>query len=121
MNPSRYFMPMMGRNPMLYSNNFYPNFNIANLINKFTTSIKKFNWKGTLTGINKTLNVVNQTIPLVKEAKPMYDNMKSIFQITKAFKKETTTQKNYYHNNYQKKNIANKPIDSDTNKPIFFI
>ena len=115
MNPSRYFMPMMARNPMMYPNNFYQNFSISNLLSRF----KSFNWKGMLNGVNKTLNVVNQTIPLVKEVKPMYDNVKNMFVLTKAFKKETTNQRNY--KKPQKKSITSKINTSDTNKPNFFI
>ena len=120
MNPGRYFIPPLGSNQMMYLNN---NLSIFNLFNRFSNSIKNFNWKGMLNGVNKTLNVVNQTIPLVKEAKPMYDNVKSMLRLTKAFKNETKSNINYHINNKQKlpKNTIVKENNNHINKPIFFI
>ena len=134
MNPSRYFMPMMGRNPMMYAGNMairnYSDFNVFNLFSRLGNGIKNFNWKGMLSGVNKTLNVVNQTIPLVKQAKPMYDNVRSMVKLTKAFRKETRdvaikenvvgkkflVKDKTYHQNTDKINKS-----KDNNSPIFFI
>lgn len=135
MNPGRYFMPMMGRNPMMYANNMapgnYSNFNVFNLLSRFGNGIKSFNWKGMLSGVNKTLNVVNQTIPLVKQAKPMYDNVKSLVRLTKSFKNETRNEtskrKNYNTHNtlgnrtQTQKNIISNENTDNINKPMFFI
>ncbi len=126
MNPGRYFMPIMGRNPMMYPNY---NLSIPNLLSKFSNSIKNFNWKGMLSGVNKTLNVVNQTIPLVKQAKPMYDNVKSLVQLTKSFKNETINKPNkrrIYNppntlSSKMQKNIISKESTDNINKPKFFI
>ena len=117
MNPSRYFIPQMGTNPIMYPNN---SLNISYLFNRLGNSIKNFNWKGMLSGVNKTLNVVNQTIPLVKQAKPMYDNIKSMFLLTKAFNKETNP-KIIHNTNISQKNITNTKDSIDINKPNFFI
>ena len=133
MNPSRYFMPVMGRNPMMYAGNMamrnYSNFNVFNLLSRFGNGIKNFNWKGMLSGVNKTLNVVNQTIPLVKQAKPMYDNVRSLVRLSKSFKNETQGAVNNKRNvnNLMKLNdIKTSEIISvdganSGNKPIFFI
>ena len=133
MNSGRYFMPMMGRNPMMYANNMapgnYSNFNVFNLLSRFGNGIKNFNWKGMLSGVNKTLNVVNQTIPLVKQAKPMYDNVRSLVRLSKSFKNETQGAVNNKRNvnNLMKLNDikTSNSISVDGansgNKPIFFI
>ena len=135
MNPGRYFMPMRGTNPMMYTNNMamgnYSNFNVFNLLSRLGNGIKNFNWKGMLSGVNKTLNVVNQTIPLVKQAKPMYDNVRSLVRLTKSFKNETrneTSKRKIYNvpstlssKMQTQKNIINKENIDNINKPMFFI
>ena len=133
MNPGRYFMPMMGRNSMMYANNMaignYSNFNVFNLLSRLGNGIKNFNWKGMLSGVNKTLNVVNQTIPLVKQAKPMYDNVRSLVRLTKSFKNETrneTSKRKIYNvpntlGSKMQKNIISKENTDNINKPMFFI
>ena len=132
MNYNSVFFPMVMRNPMTnFTSPFTRNYTIFDVINRLGNGIKNFNWKGMLSGVNKTLNVVNQTIPLVKQAKPMYDNVKSMVLLTKAFKKETNcvAKKNNINNNLlinnnnYKKSINKMDTNNNNtdNNPIFFI
>jgi len=135
MNPGRYFMPMVGRSPMMYANGMtlrnYGNFNVFGLLNKLTNGIKNFNWRGLLGGMSKTLNVVNQTIPLVRQAKPMFDNVKSMVLLTKTFNNETrnigikkgsvNTTSLSKKKKYQVNNGTGNFNARNMNRPIFFV
>jgi len=131
-------MPIIGRNPMMYANGMalrnYGNLNVLGLLSRLGNGIKNFNWRGVLSGMNKTLNVVNQTIPLVKQARPMFDNVKSMVLLTKAFRNETKNDNSkkhninnvnnnmlYKNNNYQMKTVSNNINSNTINRPIFFI
>ena len=95
MNSGRFFMPNMNTMPFMRPgiNTFMGNSMImprnTNVLGRLASGIKSFNWRGLLSGANKTLDVVNQTIPLIKQAKPMVGNVKSMIQLAKAFGKET--------------------------------
>ena len=131
MNHSRYFIPNMGVpfmpmernipiNPM-FRNGFINSSNTG-VFSKLFNGIKNYNWKGLLSGANKTLNVVNQTIPLIRQAKPMVNNVKSIAKLAHAFGTETK------HSKKQATNTKYKPTNNkitnrskDDNYPTFFV
>ena len=127
MNPGRYFIPNMNFVPFRTSLPISSiNSQNIGLINRVFNGIKSFNWKGLLSGANKTINVVNQTIPLIKQAKPMINNVKSIVSLTKAFTNETNNKntnkikKNNNIENYKVK-INSTDINNNSNYPTFFI
>ena len=129
MNSGRFFIPNMNTIPFMR-----PGFNTVmnssmimsrntNMIERLVNGIKSFNWRGLLSGANKTLNVVNQTIPLIKQAKPMVGNVRSMIQLAKAFGKET---KNGSYK-YEKVKINHNEIKQEKHQtsndqmPTFFI
>lgn len=83
------------------------------LIHNILSGIKKTNWSGILTNIQKTLNIVNQTIPMIKQVSPMINNTKTMFKIMNEFKKTDT-------NKIKKIEKQEKKIE-DNNYPQFFI
>ena len=112
MNQNRYFVPMAS---MPMSSAMMLKYGHGNFINRIFSGIKAFNWKGLISGANKTLNVFNQTIPLIKQAKPMISNVKSIMQLARAFNQETGSKK------YTDKKVAtDNNIKESTNYPTFF-
>lgn len=147
MNPGRYFIPNMGMGtitrmgpnmvmgPMIRSG--YLATRSPGLINRVLSGLRSFNWRGLVSGANRTLNVVNQTIPLIRQARPMVNNVKSIWQLARAFGNETgnkrsnnlidknnnsTNANNISNNNpLNSKNETLKEEISDSNYPKFFI
>ena len=142
MNPGRFYMPNMGMRaaPFMRANYMAPR--SLGLFGRISNSLRGFNWRGLLSGANKTLDVVNQTIPLIRQAGPMFNNMKSMIQLAKAFGNETTTgiRRNRGNNSSVIPNngnitsrddvVNNSKIDDDTeqkkevqnsNYPSFFI
>ena len=128
MNYNRLFMPVVGQH---LGSSMAHNYSIFDMITKLGRDIKKINWSGLLSGVNKTLTTVNQTIPLIKQTKPMFDNVRGMIALTKAFRNETKdspSNKINYKNDTLFKNhnsIKNKSYHVCTNdisdKPIFFI
>ncbi len=109
----------------MYPNNFYiPNYSTPfmpittprlGLLSRIGNTIKSVNWSNLLNGADRTLGLVNQTIPLVREAKPMFSNMKSMVKLAKAFRNETSPQRN----NIQRNNIINEQANNNSIK--FFV
>lgn len=132
MNPGRFFMPNMNMppyirmgafNPLMQSNLMFPR--NAGIFGRVMNGIRSFNWRGLLSGANKTLNVVNQTIPLIRQAKPMVGNVKSMIQLAKAFGNETGGKKYRKSNKVISTVSNNKSKDNslviENNYPTFFI
>ena len=99
----------------------------ANMLSRAVNGIRAFNWRGLLSGANKTLNVVNQTIPLIRQAKPIVANVKSMIQLAKAFGNETGNNR-YKSSSVLVKNSHNKQGNKrndnlvvDNNYPTFFV
>ena len=112
MAPSMARMPNIASNMTsgLASNNF------GSKITGLFGGIKKINWKGMLSGTQKTLNMVNQAIPIYNQVKPMYNNVRTMMRVFNAVKDDpreihspNTTQAN---NNIKKE---------ETNGPSFFL
>lgn len=135
MNPGRFFIPNMGIGPIMHiSPNLGINSTIGSslfsqrfgLLNRITSSIKRINWNGLLSGANKTLNVVNQTIPLINQTRPMVNNFRNMIHLAKAFKNETNQSSNSKtsvntYNNSLDSNIINNKKSYNENYPNFFI
>ena len=134
MNPGRFFIPNINASPFMrmppnipinpmIRNNLLAGRSTTGLINRIFSGIKTINWRGLISGANKTLNVVNQTIPLIRQAKPMVNNVKSMVQLAKAFGKETNTKvTSIPKNNIINKNIKIKNTNNKTNDyPTFFV
>lgn len=110
----------MGVNPGIRASYMAPR--SLGLFGRIGNGIRGFNWRGLLSGANKTLEVVNQTIPLIRQAKPMFNNMRSMVQLAKAFGSETTSgrgrnKNNRHTNNFNSnsKNVVNGNIESVNN------
>lgn len=90
MNPGRFMMPNMGMrfSPMMGAN--YMTRGNVGLFGRIGNSLRSFNWRGLLSGANRTLDVVNQTIPLIRKTGPMVNNMKSMFRLARAFGSATS-------------------------------
>ena len=126
MNYGRYFIPNFGMRsvmPFTPFNGMMPR--NTGLLNRMFSSLKGFNWKGLLSGANKTLNVMNQTIPLIRQATPMVNNVKSMVKLAKAFGSETTSKRSIstYSGSINNKKIANenKNYTSNNDYPTFFV
>ena len=115
MNYGRYFIPNLGIRQMTPFSIMPRN---SGILNKAFGAIKSFNWKGLLSGANKTLNVVNQTIPLIKQASPMVNNVKNMVRLAKAFGSETNNTKSI--TNYIKPVNQNDSDDLNNDYPTFF-
>lgn len=134
MNPGRFFipnfyMPKVARfgniNPFI-RNSITTNSN-SGIISRLFRTFRSFNWRGLISGANRTLNVVNQTIPLIRQAKPMVNNVKSMMQLAKAFGNETKNKKNISNKTINNKTNSKKSSNisysnkDNTNYPIFFV
>ena len=79
------------------------------------------NFRGLLSGAQRTLNLVNQTIPLIEQAKPMVNNAKTMFRVMKEFKKINTPSKSIIKKEEPKleEEIKKEPTNSLVG-PTFF-
>ena len=144
MNPGRFFMPGMGMGPMMRSGSMFPR-NVG-FFSRIGSGFRSFNWRGLLSGANKTLNVVNQTIPLIRQARPMVNNVRSMLQLAKAFGSETVStrknnrnlrnintvgnrnstndrnnENNFQNNTFSQDNNDSSSIRNNPNAPVFFV
>ena len=77
---------------------------------------KGINWSSLLTNTQKTLGVINQTIPTINQIKPIVNNAKTMFRLMGEMKKiEKPSPSN------PSINTNNKPTQTETNNPKFFI
>lgn len=98
------------------------------IISGLLGGVRKMNWSGILSNVQKTLGIVNQAIPMVKQVSPIVNNAKTMFKIMNEFKKVDTPQTNLKstidnidnleQNNYNASNLKQNTSD---NQPTFFI
>lgn len=83
------------------------------LLSKGVSLAKGINWSGILDGTQKTLGIINQAIPIIYQVKPIISNAKTMFKIADVISSPS--------NDIIKPNVAIENVNSNVNKPIFYI